>query len=96
MNMFSKAKDMYALQKQAKQIKDQLANIHIEATEGGVVVTISGEQECVSVKIDMEKYIQNTSQLEKDLTIAINKGVKKSQTIAAEKMKGVMGGLGLA
>ena len=36
MGMFDQAKDLYKLQKQAKKIKDELANIHIEATEGGV------------------------------------------------------------
>lgn len=96
MGMFDQAKDLYKLQKQAKQIKDELANIHIESTEGGVKVVINGEQIVISVSIlQPETYASNTAQLEKDVVIALNKAIKKSQTIAAEKMKDIMGGMGL-
>jgi len=94
MGMFDQAKDLYKLQKQAKQIKDELANIHIESTEGGVKVTINGEQIVISTTIDQAQYENNTAQLEKDLVIAMNKAIKKSQTIAADKMKDIMGGMG--
>jgi len=95
MGMFDQAKDLYKLQKQAKKIKDELANIHIESTEGGCKVVINGEQIVISAAIDQTQYEGNTSQLEKDMVIALNKAIKKSQTIAAEKMKDVMGGMGL-
>ncbi|MGE3341146.1 MAG: YbaB/EbfC family nucleoid-associated protein [Candidatus Altimarinota bacterium] len=92
--MFDQAKDLYKLQKQAKQIKDELANIHIESTEGGVKVTINGEQNVISTSIEQGFYGDNIPQLEKDLVIAMNKAIKKSQTIAADKMKDIMGGMG--
>lgn len=95
MGMFDQAKDLYKLQKDAKKIKDELANIHIESTEGGVKVTINGEQKVVSTSIDMAHYGENVSQLEQDLVVALNKAVQKSQAIAAEKMKAIMGGMGL-
>lgn len=94
MGMFDQAKDLYKLQKQAKQIKDELANIHIESTEGGVKIIINGEQHVISVSIQPETYVNNHTQMEKDLEIAMNKGIKKSQTIAADKMKDIMGGMG--
>lgn len=94
MGIFDQAKDLYKLQRQAKQIKDELQNIHIESTEGGVKVVINGEQTVISITITAEHYQGNTAQLEKDLTIAMNKAIKKSQEIAAEKMKGIMGGMG--
>lgn len=93
MGIFDQAKDLYKLQKQAKQIKDELQNIHIESTEGGVKVVINGEQTVISIAITAEQYQGNTGQLEKDLVIAMNKAIKKSQEIAAEKMKGIMGSL---
>lgn len=93
--MFDQAKDLYKLQKQAKKIKDELANIHIEAVEGGVKVVINGEQHCISVEINHAHYNGNTDQIAKDLVIAINKAIKKSQAIAAEKMKDIMGDMGL-
>ena len=96
MGMFGQAKDMYLLQKKAKQIKKDLANLHIEAEFEGVTVTINGEQEVVEVKIadDMMKP-ENKMKLEKALLTAFNKAVKKSQEIAAERMRDVMGDMGI-
>jgi DNA-binding YbaB/EbfC family protein len=92
--MFEKAKDMYKLQKQARKIKKELKNTHIEAEHEGVTVTINGEQEIVKVEIT-DDAITNKSKLEDSLLKAINKGVKKSQQIGAEMMKDVMGDLNL-
>lgn len=94
MGMFDQAKNLYQLQKQAKEIKKELQNIHIEAEVEGVIVIINGEQEVVSVTIS-EDAQQNPGKLQENLVKAFNKAIKKSQQIAAEKMKGVMGGLGL-
>ncbi|MFC1729819.1 YbaB/EbfC family nucleoid-associated protein [candidate division KSB1 bacterium] len=88
-----KAKDMYKLQKQAKQIKKELKNIHIEAEADGVTVTMDGEQHCIDVKI-AENLAGNLKSIEKGCLEAFNKAVKKSQQIGAERMKDVMGGLG--
>lgn len=92
--MLGKMKDMYKLQKQAKQIKNELKNIHIEAESGGVVVTVDGEQNLLSVAI-ADEVMQNKSSLEKNIKEAINKATKKAQQIAAEKMRSVMGDMGL-
>lgn len=88
--MFEKAKDLYKLQKQARQIKKELKNTHIEAEQEGVTVTINGEQEIISVKISDEA-MANKKSLEENLEKALNKAIKKSQQIGAELMKGVMG-----
>ena len=92
--MLGKMKDMYKLQKQAKQIKKKLKKIHIEAEEKGVVVTVDGEQNVISISISDEA-MENKSALEKSIKEALNKATKKSQQIAAEEMKVVMGGMGL-
>ncbi len=89
--MFDKAKDLYKLQKQAKQVKQELKNIHIEAEVDGVIVTINGEQEVVSVTFAEG---QDAKKLQDSLVKAFNKAIKKSQQIAADKMKDIMGGLG--
>lgn len=94
MGMFDQAKNMYQLQKQAKEVKKELCNIHIEAEVEGVTVIINGEQEVISVTISEEAQ-NNPQKLGESLVKAFNKAIKKSQQIAAEKMKGVMGGLGL-
>lgn len=91
MGFFDQAKNLMKLRKEASRIKKELKHIHIEATEKDVIVTIDGEQHVVSVKINKEAYVDKNDQLEKDLTEAFNKGVKKSQLVAADKMKAVMG-----
>lgn len=93
MGMMNKAKDLYKLQKQAKVIKKQLKNIHVEAETNGVTVTIDGEQHFIEAKI-ADDMMGDAGKLAKAFVDAANKAVQKSQAIAAEKMKEVMGGLG--
>lgn len=96
MGIFGQAKDMYQLQRKAKEIKKQLAGLHIEAAVEGVIVTINGEQEVVDIKIPEEMLKpENQMKLQTALLSAFNKAIKKSQEIAAEKMRDVMGNLGL-
>ncbi len=92
--MFDKVKNLYRFQKEGKRIKKELANLHIEAEVEGITVIINGAQEVVSVEIS-EEYSSNLKKLNTNLVKAFNKALKKSQQIAAEKMKGVMGDLGL-
>ncbi len=91
--MFQKAKDLYALQKQAKMIKAELKNIHIESETNGVTITIDGEQEVINVTLPEE--MGDKVKLEDSLKKALNKGLKKSQQIAAEKMRPIMSGVNL-
>ncbi|NIA02294.1 MAG: YbaB/EbfC family nucleoid-associated protein [Nitrospirae bacterium] len=92
--MFEKAKDMYKLQKQARKIKKELKNTHIEAEHEGVTVTINGEQEIIKIEISDEA-LKNKKKLEDSLLKATNKAIKKSQQIGAEMMKDVMGDLNI-
>jgi len=92
--MFDQAKDLYKLQKQAKDIKKKLENTHIEAEENGIIITINGEQKVLKVSIQ-EEAMQNKDQLEVNLEKAFNKGVKKAQEIGASMMKDIMGDFNL-
>ena len=49
--VLNKAKNMYRLQKEAKKVKKELKNIHIEAEHKGVTVVVDAEQKVVSVTI---------------------------------------------
>jgi DNA-binding protein YbaB len=91
--VFQKARDMYRLQKQAKQAKKDLRNIHIEAEHKGVKVVVSGEQKVISVMIADDVPREKIGEYLKE---ALNRALQKSQVVSAEKMKGVMGELGLA
>ena len=92
---YSKAKDLLKLQQDAQKIQNELSNIHIEAESDGFVVTIDGQMKCVQVNIEDPSLLSDQKRLEKAALEAINKGLKKSQQIAAEKMKDVMGSMGL-
>lgn len=96
MSIFGQAKDLYKLQKQAKEIKKKLKNLQIEAEVGGVKVTVSAEQEIISVEISEEMMVpEKKAELEQNLQEAINKAIKKSQEVAAEHMRGMMSDMGL-
>lgn len=92
---YNKAKELMKLQQDASRIQNELSNIHIEAESDGFVVTIDGQMKAVKVEIEDETLLGDKARLEKAALEAINKGLKKSQEIAAEKMKDVMGNMGL-
>lgn len=93
MGFMGQAKDMYRLQKQAKQMKKELKNIHVEAETDGVRLVVDGEQHFLEAEI-AETLAGDPKRIAKAFIDAANKAVKKAQTIGAEKMKTVMGGLG--
>lgn len=83
------------MQKQAKQIKKELSAIHVEAEVNGVLVTVSAEQELVSIDIPEEMCTpEKKGKLQSSIIDATKKAMKKAQEIAAERMKSVMGGMG--
>lgn len=101
MGFFNKAKDMYALQKQAKTLKKELKNIHIEAECDGVTVNVSAEQEIMSISISDSVWANlkgaefGKKKIEEASLKAINKAMKKAQEIAGVKMKGIWQSMGI-
>ncbi len=90
--MFDKAKELYKLQREARRIKAELKNTHIESENEGIKVVINGEQEVISIEISAEA-MQDQKRLGENLKNCFNKAIKKSQQIGAELMKDVMGGM---
>ena len=81
------------LRKAQNALKKEI--VEVEAGDGAVVVQITGELKVKSVKIDPAYVdLDDISQLEHWIEIAIRDGLAKAQEIAAEKMKPLMGGLG--
>ena len=81
------------LRKAQKELGKQI--VEVEAGDGAVVVQINGELKILSVKIDPEMIdLEDISELENWVKIAVRDGLTKAQEIAAEKMKPLMGGLG--
>ena len=94
--MFNQMKDLYKMQKQAKEMKKQLKTIEVEAEEDNVVVVVNAAQEVVSIDID-ESLLQagNKKRIEKAIMAAMQRANKKAQEVAAEKMRPLMGNMGL-
>ena len=93
--MFDKMKQLMELKKQADQIKRELDAITTEVNEvPGVKVVITGSQNIRSLEIDAQLLNpDNKRRLEGDILKSVNAAVKKSQQLAAQKMKDVMPGL---
>ena len=81
------------LRKAQKDLAKEI--IEVEAGDGAVIVQITGELKIKSVKIDPEYVdLEDISELEHWIEIAVRDGLAKAQEVAAEKMKPLMGGLG--
>ena len=95
---FGKIRDMYKLQKQAREIQKELKDTEIEAksNDGWVTVVFNGEQHLQEITLDEEALRpENRKELEKQLVNTISQAISRSQALAAEKMKSVMGDLNL-
>jgi len=90
---FDQMKMLNQLRKAQKDLAKEI--IEVEAGDGAVVVQINGELKIKSVKIDPTQVdLDDISELEHWVEIAVRDGLAKAQEVAAEKMKPLMGGLG--
>jgi len=83
------------LQQDMQKIKKELSNTHIEAESDGVVITVDAEMNIVKTVIEDDSILSDKKKLENAITTAANKGMKKAQEIAAERMQGIAKGMGL-
>ena len=91
---FSKAKELYELQKKARAIQKELKKTEIEAksNDGWVRVVLNGEQHLTEIEIDEEALKpENKRELEKDLKNAVSQAISQAQIYAADKMKEIAG-----
>jgi nucleoid-associated protein EbfC len=92
--------NIQAMMQQAKQMQEkmqkQMADLRIEATAGGgmVTVTMSGTKQLLSLKIDPEVVSKDDVEMLQDLIVAaINDAARKVDEQLGEQMSGLMGGL---
>ena len=92
--------NMQAMMKQAQQMQErmqqEIAQIKVEATAGGGMVTVKmdGSKNLLSVKIDPE--VTGDVEMLQDMVLAAcNEAVKKVEDESKQKMGGLLGGLGL-
>jgi len=96
--MLDKAKQLYDLQKKARAIQKELKETEVEANsnDGFVTVVFNGEQHLVELEINEEALKpENKKTLENDLRNAISQAIARSQALAAEKTKAMIGDMNL-
>ncbi len=87
---FWDAKKMMKLQQEAMKVKKELENTFIESEVDWLVITVNWEMKVEKVEFEDTKIIWDKEALEKAILESVNKGIKKSQEVAADKMKWVM------
>jgi len=90
------------MMKQAQQMQErlqkQMADMRVEATAGGgmVSVTVSGHKQLLAIKLDPEVVSKDDVEMLQDLIVAAaNDASRKVDEALASQMQGMMGGMGL-
>lgn len=92
--------NMQAMMRQAQQmqqkIQEEIAQIRVEASAGGGMVTVrmDGHKNVLAVKIDPE-VAGDVEMLQDMVMAACNEAARKVDEEARQKMAGLLGGLGL-
>lgn len=83
--------DLKKMRDQAMEVQKKLAGIKITVEHKGVTVVMTADQKVVSISPST-----GSGQVEYEkITEAVNEALKQSQKVAAEEMKGMMGGMGI-
>ena len=92
------AQQLQKLQQEVLATQEALGDEVVEVTAGGgaVAVAITGHQRVQSITIDPEVVDPDDVEMLQDLIMAaVNEAIEKSQNLAAERLSGVTGGLGI-
>jgi DNA-binding YbaB/EbfC family protein len=91
--MFDKMKQLMDIQKKIQEAKRELENTNfdISSSDGLVKITMNGAQEIRQINIMADIQSTDKTTLEKAVKDAYNRAIKRSQDIAAEKMKDIAG-----
>ncbi len=88
------------MMKQAQQMQDrlqkQMAELRVEATAGGGMVTVvmSGNKQVLSLALDPEVVSKDDVQMLQDLIVAaVNDAQRKVDEAMSQQMGGMMGGM---
>ena len=89
---------MQQAQEMQERLQRQMADMRVEATAGGgmVTVVVTGHKQLVSIKIDPEVVSKDEVDMLQDLIVAaVNDAHRKVDESLASQMKGMMGGMQL-
>ena len=87
---------MAQAQKMQQRMQEEIAQIRVEASAGGGMVTVNmdGQKHVLGVKIDPE-VAGDVEMLQDMVMAAFNEAAKKVDDETQSKMSGMLGGLGL-
>ena len=92
--------NIQSMMKQAQQMQEkmqkQMAEMRVEATAGGGMVTVvmNGAKQVQSITIDPEAVSKDDVEMLQDLILAaINDAHRKADEAVAKQMQGMMGGM---
>ncbi len=91
--MFDKMKAMMDMQKKMQEMKRELeaTTFDVESRDGLVKITMNGSQDIKAVAIKGDIKEDSRVRLEEAVKDALNKAIKRSHDVAAEKMKAITG-----
>ena len=92
------AQQLQKLQQEMLETQEALGDEVVEVSAGGgaITVAITGHQRIQSISIDPEVVDPEDVEMLQDLIVAaVNEAIEKSQQMAAERLGGVTGSLGL-
>ncbi len=96
--MFDKMKQLFDMQKKAREIKKQLSQIQVdvERLNGRIKISFDGEYNIKDLQLDKELLKEdNKNLLEENLKSCINEASNKIKRIMMDKMKASIGGLNI-
>jgi DNA-binding YbaB/EbfC family protein len=89
-------KQAQKMQDEMQKIQDGLADLSVQGSAGGgmVTVTANGKQEIVAIKIDQQVVDRDDVEMLEDLVLAaVNQALVKAQELANQEMGKVAGGM---
>ena len=96
MGMGDIMKQAQRMQEKMQKIQDELADLQVEASSGGGMVTVvaNGKQEIMEVRIDKQVVDPEDIEMLEDLVVAaVNQAMEKAQELANDEMGKAAGGM---
>jgi DNA-binding YbaB/EbfC family protein len=92
-------RQLQKMQEEMVAAQQALETETVEVSKSGITVVITGHQRVQSITIDTTKIDTSDPEWAQDLqdllVIAVNEAIERSQTMAAQRMEAISGGLNL-
>ncbi len=86
------------MQGKAAEMQERLAQLHVEGTAGGGLVTVSatGQQKILGVTVDPSLIQESDKEMLEDLIVAaVNQALEKAKALASEEMSKLTGDMNI-